>query len=179
ESVGKLRSHLREHLPDYMVPSAFVRLDQLPLTPNGKIDHRALLGLEDKAEAERRFVAPRNKEEEIVANIWAELLGLSRVGVQDNFFDLGGHSLLATRIVARASSALQVEIPLDSLFRTGTVTGLVEAAQFARGNNQGVPIPISSYTGRRGTKQLLRNLEHLSDEQVSALLTDTLDRARK
>jgi amino acid adenylation domain-containing protein len=179
ESVEKLRSYLREHLPDYMVPSAFVRLEQLPLTPNGKIDRATLPEIVDKAEVERGFVAPRNKEEEIVANIWAEVLGLSKVGVKDNFFDLGGHSLLATRIVARVSSALQVEIPLDSLFRRGTVTSLVEAAQRGRGNEQGVPAPISSFSGRRGTKQLLRNLEHLSDEQVSSLLTETLDRGSR
>ena len=149
ESIEKVRSHLREHLPEYMVPGAFARLEQLPRTPNGKIDRRALPELDDRAVVERGFVPPRNQEEEIVARIWAEMLGVSRVGVTDNFFDLGGHSLVATRIVARVSSALQVEIPLDSLFRGGTVTTLVQAAQRGKANKQDGLVPLSRYRDRK------------------------------
>jgi amino acid adenylation domain-containing protein len=148
ESIGRIRSYLREHLPEYMVPGMFVRLDQLPRTPNGKVDRRALPEAELRTEVEPDFVPPRNKDEEVVANIWAEVLGLSKVGVTDNFFDLGGHSLLATRIVARVSNALQVEVPVDCLFRGGTVTTLVDAAQDRKANKQDVPVPISTYKER-------------------------------
>jgi amino acid adenylation domain-containing protein len=140
KNIPALRDYLHDHLPGYMVPSAFVSLPELPLNPNGKVDRRALLELIDLAEAERGFVAPRNQEEELVANIWAEVLGVSKVGIEDNFFELGGHSLLATRIVARVSNALQVQIPLDSLFRGGTVAHLVETAQQRKNLNISTPL---------------------------------------
>jgi amino acid adenylation domain-containing protein len=179
KSVMALRNYLHERLPEYMVPGAFVLLPELPLTPNGKVDRRALAELDDGAEVKQAFVAPRNKQEKIVADIWAEVLGLSKVGVEDNFFELGGHSLLATRILARVNSALQVEITLDSLFRGRTVTSLVEAAQHAKRSDQSKPVRIASLGGRRSTKELLKNLEQLSDEQMSSLLAETLDRVNK
>jgi amino acid adenylation domain-containing protein len=179
KSAMALRNYLHERLPEYMVPGAFVLLPELPLTPNGKVDRRALAELDDGAEVKQAFVAPRNKQEKIVADIWAEVLGLSKVGVEDNFFELGGHSLLATRILARVNSALQVEITLDSLFRGRTVTSLVEAAQHAKRSDQSKPVRIASLGGRRSTKELLKNLEQLSDEQMSSLLAETLDRVNK
>jgi amino acid adenylation domain-containing protein len=126
--VSELRSHLREKLPDYMVPSAFVMLDELPLTPNGKVDRRALpapTGARPDMEAD--YVAPRTPVERVVAGIWCELLGLERVGLNDNFFTLGGHSMLATRVVFRLSQALLVDLSLHSLFETPTVAGVVQA----------------------------------------------------
>ncbi|TCU64273.1 amino acid adenylation domain-containing protein [Bradyrhizobium sp. R2.2-H] len=101
EFAGAMRDHLRTCLPDYMLPSAFVRLDALPLTPNGKVDRKALPAPEDDAFARRRFEPPRGDAEQIVANIWAELLGVDRVGRGDHFFELGGHSLLAVRMLER------------------------------------------------------------------------------
>jgi len=127
-SVSELRSHLREKLPDYMVPSAFVMLDELPLTPNGKVDRRALpapTGARPDMEAD--YVAPRTPVERVVAGIWCELLGLQRVGLHDNFFTLGGHSMLATKVVFRLSQALLVDLSLHSLFETPTVDGVVHA----------------------------------------------------
>ncbi|UFS85862.1 amino acid adenylation domain-containing protein [Bradyrhizobium daqingense] len=101
EFAGALREHLCARLPDYMVPSACVRLDALPLTPNGKVDRKALPAPEDGAFARRRFEAPRCENEQIVANVWAEFLGVDRIGRSDHFFELGGHSLLAVRMLER------------------------------------------------------------------------------
>ncbi|MVT50318.1 amino acid adenylation domain-containing protein [Bradyrhizobium yuanmingense] len=101
ELASALRDHLRACLPDYMVPSAFVSLDALPLTPNGKVDRKALPAPENDAYARRRFEPPRGEVEQIVANIWAELLGVDRIGRSDHFFELGGHSLLAVRMLER------------------------------------------------------------------------------
>jgi hypothetical protein len=119
-----LQSHLRDLVPPYMVPARFVRLDALPFTPSGKIDRRAL---PEPGESERaEYVAPRTPLEEGLAKIWEDLLGVERVGVNDDFFALGGHSLLATQAIIRIRSAY-AEIPLHSLFDSPTVAGLADA----------------------------------------------------
>ncbi|HJR08608.1 MAG TPA: non-ribosomal peptide synthase/polyketide synthase [Pyrinomonadaceae bacterium] len=120
-----LRAHLKETLPDYMLPSAFVALDALPLTPNGKVDRRALPEPEQGGETpEREVTLARTPFEQTLAGIWGEVLKRERVSVYDNFFDVGGHSLLATQIVARASEAFEIELPLRSLFESPTVAEL-------------------------------------------------------
>jgi amino acid adenylation domain-containing protein len=128
-AAESLRAWLSERLPEHMIPSAFVALPELPLTRNGKIDRQALAAVEPEDEREARYVAPSNEYEEVLAGIWAELLGLERVGAQDNFFELGGHSLLATQLVSRVREAFRVEVALRSLFESPTVAGL--AAQVA------------------------------------------------
>jgi len=136
---------LKEKLPEYMVPSAFVTLDTLPLTPNGKVDRRALPapgGM--RPELEDAFVVPRDALEEQLAGIWAEVLGLERVGVHDDFFELGGHSLLVTQVVSRVRDALQVELPLRSLFEEPTIAGLAEKIKVAQEADLALPIAMPS-----------------------------------
>src|SRR5262249_51216260 len=99
--VAALRGHLKARLPGDMVPAAFALVEALPLTPSGKLDRKALPAPErGRAEADGAYVAPRTPVEEAVARVWAEVLGLERVGAHDNFFDLGGHSLLATQVLS-------------------------------------------------------------------------------
>ncbi|MQU76310.1 AMP-binding protein, partial [Sinorhizobium medicae] len=114
--AASLRAHLTSLLPDYMVPSAFVRLEALPLTPNGKLDRKALPAPDDDAYARTAYEAPQGAVETALAGIWQELLGLERVGRHDNFFELGGHSLLAVQLLSRLPQAVGVELPLATLF---------------------------------------------------------------
>src|SRR5205823_6203357 len=107
---------LREKLPEFMVPSAFVLLDALPLTPNGKIDRRALPEPAEEAYARDQHVAPSSHHERALAELWHELLGVQRVGVRDDFFALGGHSLLATRLISRVRGTFGVELPIQRVF---------------------------------------------------------------
>ncbi len=135
-----LRGYLKEKLPEYMVPSAFVALDALPLTPNGKIDRRALAKVEpDRAAEAAGYVAPRTPTEERLAAIWREVLSLEKVGVRDDFFELGGHSLLATQLVSRLRESFGVELPLRRLFEVSTVESL--AAELA-GTETAVAPPL-------------------------------------
>ena len=119
-----LREHLRASLPDYMVPSAIVPLDELPLTPNGKLDRRALPEPDLAPTHARR--APRTPQEEILCGLFAEVLGVERVGIDDNFFELGGHSLLAIRLISRIRSSMDADISIRSLFEAPTVEALTK-----------------------------------------------------
>jgi amino acid adenylation domain-containing protein len=162
--VPQLRSFLQERLPPYMIPSAFVLLDELPLTPNGKVDRRALPAPDAERDVAREsFVAPRTPDEQRVAEIWSEVLAVKPVGAEDNFFELGGHSLQATRVVSRIREACGVELPLRWLFESPTVTALAARLDEARAQQ--------SEAGR--TAQMLERLEHLSEDEVDALLEQT------
>jgi amino acid adenylation domain-containing protein len=137
-----LRQGLRERLPDSMMPAAYVMLAALPLTPNGKVDRKALPAPERQS-TEESYLAPRTPVEEVLAGIWAELLGLERVGAGGNFFDLGGHSLLATRVASRLRGAFGVEMPLRDLFEAPTLADLatrVEAALRTGGDRLAPPL---------------------------------------
>ncbi|HVR98784.1 MAG TPA: amino acid adenylation domain-containing protein, partial [Thermoanaerobaculia bacterium] len=126
--VPRLRQFLRERLPGYMVPSAFVTLDALPITTHGKVDRAALPAPPppDSAHAGGDYHAPRDPVEADLAGIWAELLGAERVGILDSFFDLGGHSLLATQVVSRMRDRFGAELPVRVLFEEPTVAGLAD-----------------------------------------------------
>ncbi len=125
---SELRRFLETRLPEYMVPSFFVFLDTLPLNPNGKIDRRALPAPDTSdIRLSTNFVLPQNSTEEVLAAIWAKILRLEQVGIHDNFFELGGHSLLATQVMSRVRQALQIDIPLQILFKNPTIATLAQA----------------------------------------------------
>jgi len=131
-SARELRDFLRDRLPEPMVPGTFVTLAALPLTHNGKLDRRGLPA-PDGGRTAVDYVAPRTPVEEVLAELWAELLGTERVGREDDFFELGGHSLKAARLAARISAAFGAELPLRALFQAPTVAGLAAWLAEARG----------------------------------------------
>jgi amino acid adenylation domain-containing protein len=137
-----VREALRRRLPEYMVPSAFVWLERLPLTPNGKIDRRQLAKQTETPDASPAvFLPPQTPVEELVAGVYADVLGLERVGRNRSFFDLGGHSLLATRVVSRLRSELGFDVGIRTLFEAPTVESLAERMEAARAAARGIEAP--------------------------------------
>ncbi len=131
--IPELRQHIRQTLPDYMVPSAFVPLAALPLTTNGKVDRHALPTLsEDSIRSSSTITAPLTQTEATLIGIWQELLRLKQVTVHDNFFELGGHSLLATQMTSRVRDAFGLELPLQRVFETPTIAQLAPLLETLR-----------------------------------------------
>jgi amino acid adenylation domain-containing protein len=129
-TTAELRRHVKEQLPDYMIPSTFVWLESLPLTPNGKVNRKALpLPDQQRPELGSNYVAPRTKTEETLAEIWSELLGLSLIGAHDDFFELGGHSMLVPQLINRINQAFQIQLSLAVLFENPTVSGLAQSIE--------------------------------------------------
>ncbi|MEQ1514818.1 MAG: amino acid adenylation domain-containing protein, partial [Lysobacteraceae bacterium] len=124
--AGDLRQRLSQHLPEYMLPAAFVRMEAWPLTSNGKLDRKALPAPDDAAYARVAYAAPEGDVEETLAATWGELLKLDRVGRHDNFFELGGHSLLAVQLISRLHNAFHVEVPLRAVFESPTLSQLAD-----------------------------------------------------
>ncbi|WP_458367169.1 non-ribosomal peptide synthase/polyketide synthase [Burkholderia pseudomallei] len=145
--VVALRAQAAQHLPSYMVPSAYVRLDAWPLTPNGKLDRRALPAPADDAYARAEYEAPQGAKEEALAAIWRELLHVERVSRHDNFFELGGHSLLAVQLVSRLRQALSVEVALGTVFDAPVLSALAERLE-AENTEVLPPIPLAPRDGR-------------------------------
>ncbi|HEU5199227.1 MAG TPA: amino acid adenylation domain-containing protein [Ktedonobacterales bacterium] len=120
-NATELRQGLQAHLPEYMLPAAYVLLEHLPLTPNGKLNRRALPAPEWTAQLEAGYLAPRTPVEKQLASLWARVLGIEQVGINDNFFALGGHSLLATQLLAHIHNTFQARLPLRALFEAPTI----------------------------------------------------------
>ena len=173
--IRELRILLAKKLPQHMIPSAFVLLDALPLTANGKLNCRALPAPgQAPPELESDYVAPRTPTEELLAEIWAEVLKLKQIGVNDDFFQLGGHSLLATQVISRVRERFRIDLPLHYLFEFSTVAGLASAVDdFARTATATALSKITRDPDRRA-EGLLATINELSDEQVEVLLAETL-----
>lgn len=153
--VDKLQKKLRTTLPDYMVPSAFVVLDELPLTPNGKVDRRALPAPEEiHAASDSAHAAPRTPVEELLAGIWIDVLKVDRVSAEDDFFELGGHSLLVTRLVSRAQAHFGVELPLKLFFESPTLSAQAAQVEAALRNESGLHAPPIVPVSRDGNLAL-------------------------
>jgi amino acid adenylation domain-containing protein len=162
-----LRGHLGSRLPDYMVPAAYVRLDALPLTPNGKLDRKALPAPEGAAYVARAYEAPQGELEEKLAEIWAELLAVDRVGRHDNFFELGGHSIKAVQVVSRIRREFGVELPLRPLFEAPTISQL--ATQVKRE----MTVKSSLAQKREALEKEVKSLiAGLSAEEIRRLLSE-------
>jgi amino acid adenylation domain-containing protein len=127
-TLQEVREFLKGRVPEYMIPSALVRLDSMPLTPSGKIYRKALPAVPpERAEGGARFDPPRNAVERMLAGMWADVLGVEEVGIHDDFFESGGHSLLAARLVSRLNQTFQFDLPLRAFFEERTVAGLAAA----------------------------------------------------
>jgi hypothetical protein len=169
-TAAELRAFVGQKLPHYMVPAHVILLDALPLTGNGKVDRQALPAPDHTvAVLDGPFVAPRSPQEEVLAGIWAAVLGLPRVGVTDDFFILGGHSLLATQVISRVRDAFAVELPLRCLFERPTVAELATALQQRLDGACGGPHTATTIA-RREVEEAPAGLEHLSEEQIDVLL---------
>jgi aspartate racemase len=186
-----LRQFLKEKLPDYMVPSAFVELEAMPLTPNGKIDRRALPAPDHfRTEAEEKFVAPRDALELQLTKIWEEVLGVHPIGVKDNFFALGGHSLLIIRLLTKIERSIGKNLPVATVFQAPTVEQLTNILR-----QEGCFLPNSSLAiiqpasgGRRpplffiqvlgkGLEYCLPLARHIgADQPIYGLSTGIMDR---
>ena len=155
--ITELRGFLKQQLPEYMIPGAFVVLESLPLTPNGKIDRRVLPETESgRAKAEQEMVQPRTPIEEVLRGSGAPVLRLEEIGVEEDFFDLGGHSLLATQVMSRVREAFGVEVALRRLFESPTIAGLAQQIEQALKGRSGLQVPADpARLERRGCAALI------------------------
>lgn len=178
---SELHKHLLVTLPDYMVPSAFVLLDKMPLLSNGKVDREALPTPEySRKLLEEEYVAPRNEVEESLAKIFAEVLGIPKVGVNDNFFLLGGHSLSATQVTTRMREILQADVPLRRIFEKPTVSGLATAVEEFKTQPQDDDIIESiPRDNDEQDESLSALLEQMTKEELQALLMDVTGKKKR
>ena len=182
-----LRAHLSERLPEYMVPAAYVRLDALPLTPNGKVDRKALPAPEGDAFAARGYEAPVGEVEAGLAELWAALLKVERVGRQDNFFELGGHSLLAVRVISRVRQVLGAEVALADLFERPVLADLARAIDNAGRTelppiepaDRSAPLPLSFAQQRLWFLERFGGLGATYHVPLRLRLSGALDQDRK
>jgi amino acid adenylation domain-containing protein len=162
-SAGELRTALRDSLPDYMIPSAFVPLDAMPLHPNSKLNRKALPAPEEVlAGSETSYEAPRTPLEKLLADIWMDVLSVEKVGINDDFFEVGGQSILATQFITRVQQVLPGKLPLQAIFETPTIAGL---ADFIMRNQ-----PEQDEVQNEELAELFAEIQGLSDEDVQELL---------
>lgn len=161
-SAAQLRAHLAAHLPDYMLPSAFVVLDAFPLTPNGKLDRKALPAPEGESLAAIEYEPPQGHTEEMLAEIWQELLRVPRVGRHDNFSALGGHSLLAITLSVRILEKFQIRLPLEALFGAASLASMSELIVNAQ----------AKLFSEEEVEEMQAELASMSDEDLRAYLED-------
>jgi hypothetical protein len=156
--AAEIRTYLQERLPDPMLPAAYCSLDTLPRTPSGKLDRKALPAPERTRLREGpggHYVAPRTPAEQMLEGMWRELLGLERVGVDQDFFELGGHSLLAIRLVSRLRHRLQRELSAQLVFMSPTIAGIARALDALTAEETPVAVPAITAV-RRGVRQVRR-----------------------
>ena len=165
---AEMRAFVKERLPEHMVPSAFVALDALPLTPNGKVDRKALPKPGARAVQSAEYVAPRTRLEERMAEIWAEVLGVERVGAHDDFFDLGGHSLRATRVVSHVGRAFGAEVTLRALFEASTLEAFAAHVERAAASSTSAPEMVT----KSRAEAVLAGVDELSEDELDRLLGD-------
>ncbi|MFW6357632.1 MAG: amino acid adenylation domain-containing protein [Chroococcales cyanobacterium] len=178
-TVAELRRLLKQQLPDYMIPGAFVTLEKLPLTPNGKVNRRALPAPEITVNPVEVAI-PRTPIEELLVNIWQEVLNLDVVGIEDDFFELGGHSLRATQLVSRIQEAFNLEIPLRCLFEAPTIAQFaqeierIQRSQFFPSQLPLVPISRTESLPLSFAQQRLWVLESLEEGSTSYHIADAV-----
>jgi len=162
-TTSDLRNHLKNSLPEYMLPAVFITLEAMPLSDTGKID-RALLPAPEYVRPEliQSYIAPRSALERVLAGVFSEVLKIEQVGIVDNFFELGGHSLVATQVISRIRELFAIDLPLKTLFEETTVSGLAHAILKER-----EPKRITR------TAELLLQLSELSEEEASRMLHDS------
>jgi len=148
--VDELRHFVQQKLPNYMVPSAYMLLNELPLTPNGKVDRKALPTPESLSRQESAvYVIPRTQTERLIAAVWQEILQIEKIGIHDNFFELGGDSVLATRVISQVCKKFKIELPIKSIFEAPTVAGISEQIKNIRATTQKLPTSTTAVLGSR------------------------------
>lgn len=167
-SSSELHAFMKERLPEYMIPAAFVKLEKMPLTSNGKIDRRALPDADImRPETEGAYVAARTPLEEEVVEAWKEVLGLQRIGIHENFFEIGGHSLLATKVIILLRSRLGINLSLRLLFENPTVAGMATALMET----------LLEHTEEPALADMISEVEGLSDEDARQMREESGQRA--
>jgi FkbM family methyltransferase len=170
--IKDIRHYLKQKLPNYMVPSAFVLLESLPLMPNGKVDRRAIPTLDQtrRPEGEDTFISPRTPIEQHLADFWQQILGIDKVGIDDSFFDLGGNSLLATQIISRIREAFDVELSIGEFFKDPKIVNLALAITQIQSKKKDSNSNKTSEIQEDEIEHLLTSIEQLSEEEAGLLL---------
>jgi len=179
-SARELRRHVRSKLPEHMAPASYVKVEELPLLPSGKVNRRALATVAGVALSEQGMVAARTEVEQKLAGMWAEVLKVKEVGVDQNFFELGGHSLLVLQVMARIRREFDVELGVRTMFEEPTIAGLASEVEKARAMGMKAQTPILERRPRAAVEStsretLLAQLDTLSADDVQTLLKRVLD----